>query len=153
MISIGCFLLILILAADVGSNRDVGANTGNVRASVGRISRGRDILTDSVMAVVVRSSVCGDIRHASGRGSIDIVTGPSATVRVHRCVGIGVPMAGKTVMKVVWVSAAREAGTAYYTYDIPFVVCGALWSWYFMVFPPVKKVISWSWRFRCIWSK
>ena len=66
LISIGCFLWILILAADVGSNRDVGANTGNVRASIGRISRGRGILTGSVIAVVVRSSVCGEIRHASG---------------------------------------------------------------------------------------
>ena len=57
LISIGSFLLILILAADVGSNRDVGAGTGNVRASVGRISRGRAILTSSVIAVVVRSMI------------------------------------------------------------------------------------------------
>ena len=50
LISIGCFLLILILAADVGSHRNVGANTGNVRASVGRISRGRATLTGSCRA-------------------------------------------------------------------------------------------------------
>ena len=113
---------------------------------VGGICRGRAIMTGIVVAVVVRSSACGEIRHASGRGSIDIVVSSSAVVVDHRRVGIGVPMAGKTFVKVVWVSAAREAGTAYYSYDIPFVVCGALWSWYFMAFPPLKKVISWSWR-------
>ena len=137
LISIGCFLLVL-MAANVGSNRDVIASIGKVNANVGGISRGRAMMTGIVVAVVVRSSVCGEIRHASGRGSIDIVTGSSATVGVRRRVGIGVPMAGKTVVKVVWVSAAREAGTAYYTYDVPFVVCGALWRWYFMVFPPVR---------------
>ena len=144
LISIGRFLLNLILAADVGSNRDVGAGTGNVGASVGGIICGRVVLTGIVIAVVVRSSVCGEIRHASGRGSIGIVVSSSAIVEVRRHVGIGVPMAGKTIVKVAWVSAAREAGKACYTYDIPFAVCGALWSWYFMVFPPPREVISWS---------
>ena len=89
------------MAADVGSNRDVIASIGKVYANVGGISRGSAVMTGIVIAVVVRSSVCGEIRHASGRGGIDIVTGSSATVGVRRRVGIGVPMAGKAIERVV----------------------------------------------------
>ena len=53
LISIGRFLLILILAADVGSNRGVGAGTGNVCASIVGIIRGRVVLTGIVIAVVL----------------------------------------------------------------------------------------------------
>ena len=53
LMCIGRFLLILILAADVGSNRDVIASIGKVYANVGGISRGRAVMTGIVIAVVV----------------------------------------------------------------------------------------------------
>ena len=53
LISIGCFLLILILAAGVGSKWEVIASIGKVYANVGGISCGRAILTGIAIAVVV----------------------------------------------------------------------------------------------------
>ena len=138
LISIGRFLLNLILAAEVGSNRDVGAGTGSVGASVGGICRGRAVKTVTVVAVVIRSSVCGEIRYASGRGSIDIVVSSSAIVDTRRRVNISGPTAEEADLEAMWVGAAPTVGTAHLTHDVSVVVSDALWSLYFMVFPPLR---------------
>ena len=59
------FLLSLILAADVGSSRDVVASIAKVSANVGVNSCRCAVLTGVVSAVVVRSSVDERTRHAN----------------------------------------------------------------------------------------
>ena len=109
------FLLGLILAADVGSSRDVIASTGNVCASIGGISRGRVVLTGIVIAVVVRSSVGEEIRHASGCGSIDIVSRSSAVVGNRRRLGIRGANGSSDSLEdfVGWCSTSSWHGTTY----------------------------------------
>ena len=74
------FLLISILAADVGSNWDVVGSIGKVSANVGVIRCGHDVMTGIVMAVVVRSSVGEEIRHVCGCGSLESTSRSSAIV-------------------------------------------------------------------------